>query len=230
MNQVKGSDDERPGDDRQSPRRIGVQPGPAPTNTSRRIGGDAARPTGGPRPIEVTREVPRQADVPRQIEVPRSRMPRPADPTPESAAPPEAAPMPREGYGFEQPQAVVPQQKGFLSRGGVRTILIAGGGVLLALIVLSMLLASSGEGGVMLTKGDQQLLSDYRKYVAQANLPPADADRKVSEAEQRLKAYRWADSVSDNERADREYQHLLLLDADRGSPLYKYCVEKLRHK
>lgn len=230
MNQGKGSDDERPADGRQSPRRTGAQPGAAPANTSRRIGVDAARPTGGPRQIEVTREVTRQADGPRQIEVPRSRIPRQAGPAPESAASPEAAPVLKDGWGLEQPQAAVPQQKGFLSRGGLRTIMIAGGGVLLGLIVLSMMLAPSGEGGVLLTKGDQQLLSDYRKYIAQANLPPADADRKISEAEQRLKAYRWADSVSDKERTDREYRHLLLLDADRGSPLYKYCVDKLRRK
>jgi hypothetical protein len=136
--------------------------------------------------------------------------------------------QPTPGWDLGQPKPHADASKGLASKGSMRTILIAGGGIVVIMLALSILLASSGDRGVMLTKADQQVLSDYRKYLSKANPPPADADSKVGQVEQRLKAFRWAASLGDKHRAEQEYERLLLMDSDRSSPLYRYCVANLR--
>ena len=182
-----------------------------------------------PRRIEVHPGVARGAEAAGGVRLGR-RLPYQPAPAPAQAPPPEAMRQPREGWDLGQAKPQGDAQKDAARKAGLRKLLIAVGVVFVVVIALALILGPSGSKGVILTRDDQQLLNDYRAYLKKSGLPAEEVETKAGGAEKRMKAYRWAASVGESRSAEEEYRSLLLMDNDRSSPLYVYCVEKLKRQ
>jgi hypothetical protein len=145
-----------------------------------------------------------------------------------AAAHAEGVPSAGWDLGLKKPAAEGAQDNA--TSNTTRTILIAGGGVLCLLLVALLFVTISGDRGVILTKADNQVLDEYRAYLKKSMPEGSDAEAKMGQVAQRLKAFKWARQVGDSERAEQEYRSLLLMDSDRSSPLYRYCLDKLKKK
>jgi len=120
-------------------------------------------------------------------------------------------------------------QKKFGADPAKRKLIIIMGGLVVLVLVLIAIFGPADERGVILTTEDKEALEQYRGYLTEAKKSAASLDitRRFKDAENRLKKYRVAAYVGEKAEAERQFDAMLVMDNDRGSPLFRYCSENL---
>lgn len=152
--------------------------------------------------------------------------------TPHAAAEETDAARVRPGFELGNKRPAVSGADEQAQKASRRKLMIGVGVGIVLVLFLLMLLMPAGEKGAFLTSADQEMMRQYRDYLIQYNQHPqgSDIETRIKDVERHLKAYRWAASVGEKKQAEREFDTLLLMDSDRNSPLYSYCVKKLSRK
>jgi hypothetical protein len=138
----------------------------------------------------------------------------------------------RPGFKIGDKEKTTETKDAAAEKAGRRKLIIGLAVGIVAVLLLLLILSPSGKGGVLMTQADQDMLRSYKDYLIKYNQHPRgeDIETRLKRVERHLKAYRWSLSVGEKEGAQKEFDALLFMDNDRNSPLYKYCVEKLKRR
>jgi len=112
------------------------------------------------------------------------------------------------------------------SKGISPVILFAAAGAVVVLLLV-MVIGPSRPGTDAPTDTSKELSASYKAYLKQQKPPPPDIDEKVRQVEERLAAIAWAERVGRKDVLRRELDLLLMMDTDRGSPIYRYASQRL---
>lgn len=105
--------------------------------------------------------------------------------------------------------------------------------IMIAIILLFLLVTtdSRSKSAGNSYKRTTDIYKSYAKYVdKKASLPDKEKATHLKEIEYRLKNVAIADAAQDKLSSKKELGVLMLLDLDKKSPLYKFCVERLKEK